>query len=62
MFGGMNRELKRMEQHLKKRPDEKLIKGYKAAMLDYEETGNEQCKIAGDIIKREMDRRGLKIE
>ena len=54
--------LKRMEKMLKKRPDEKLIAGYKKAMQDYEETGDEQCKHAGNIIKAEIDRRGLKVE
>jgi len=58
----INKELKKLEKHLKKRPDEKLIKGYKEAMKDYKDTGNEQCKYAADIIKKEIDTRGLKIE
>ena len=54
--------LKKMEKDLKGRPDEKLIAGYKRAMKDYEESGNEQIKVAADIIKKEIDSRGLKIE
>jgi RNase H-fold protein (predicted Holliday junction resolvase) len=52
----------KMKEHLKTRPDEKLIKGYKLAMTDYERTGNEQCKMAANTIKEEIDRRGLDIE
>lgn len=51
-----------MKAHLKTRPDEKLIKGYKLAMSDYERTGDERCKIAANQIKEEIDRRGLEIE
>jgi len=62
MFPNPDKEMKKMKKHLMKRPDEKLINGYKNAMKDYEETENEQCKIAADMIKQEIDRRGLKIE
>ena len=55
-------EIKKMQEHLKERPDEKLINGYKHAMKDYEETGRLECKLAGDCIKAEIDRRGIKIE
>ena len=55
-------QMKKLEKHLKKRPDHKLINGYKNAMKDYKETDNEQCKVAADIIKKEIDKRGLKIE
>jgi len=58
----VNEEITKMKEHLKTRPDEKLINGYKQAMKDYEETGNEQCKYAGEHIKAEIDRRGIKIE
>jgi len=34
----VNKELRRMEKHLKGRPDGKLLKGYKAAMKDYDDT------------------------
>ena len=56
MFPNVNKELKKLENYLKNRPDDKLIKGYKDAMKDYEETGNEQCKVAADVIKKEIDR------
>ena len=61
MFPNIEKEMKKMEKHLKSKPDEKLIKGYKEAMSDYNQTGNEQCKVAADIIKKEIDRRGLEI-
>ena len=55
------KEVKKLEKHLSKKEDEKLIKGYKNAMYDYEQTGNEHCKLAADIIKKEIDKRGLKV-
>jgi len=62
MFPNVKKAMKDMEEHLKTRPDDKIINGYKNAMKDYKETGNEQCKIAADVIKKEIDRRGLKVE
>ena len=62
MFGNVEKEMKKLEKHLMSRPDDKLIKGYKEAMTDYQTTGNEECKVAADIIKKEIERRGLKIE
>jgi len=61
MFGDIKKQLKDMEKHLKTRPDEKLISGYKNAMKDYEETGNDHCKLAAECIKKEIDRRGLTV-
>ena len=57
----LKEELKKLEAHLKKRPDEKLINGYNKAMNDYKRTKDRQIKLAADIIKKEIDRRGLKI-
>jgi len=54
--------MKKLMGDLKKKSDKKLINGYQKAMKDYEDTQNEQCKIAADIIKKEIDRRGLNIE
>lgn len=62
MFPNVEKETKKLEKHLKGKPDEKLIKGYKEAIKDYENTGDEQCKIAADIIKKEIDKRGLKLK
>lgn len=62
MMPNINKEMKKLENHLKGKPDEKLIKGYKQAMKDYKDTGNEECKAAADIIKKEIDTRGLKVE
>lgn len=53
--------MKKLEKHLMGKPDEKLIKGYKEAMNDYRTTGNEECKLAADVIKKEIERRGLDI-
>jgi len=55
-------EVEKLKEHLKGRPDLKLINGYKQAMQDYEDTMDERFKCAADIIKEEIDRRGLKIE
>ena len=55
----VKKELKKMEKHLKKADDKKLIDGYKNAMKDYEKNKNEQCKMAADLIKKEIDRRGI---
>lgn len=55
-------EVNKMQEHLKSKPDEKLINGYKEAMKDYEETGRIECKLAGDCIKAEIDRRGIEID
>lgn len=49
-----NKELKTLQKHLKTRPDAKLINGYKHAMQDYKETGDEQCKLAGDLTEKEL--------
>jgi len=62
MFPNIRKELKGMEKMLKTRPDEKLISGYKRAMKTYEKTGEIQHKHAASVIKKEIDRRGLKIE
>jgi len=62
MFPNVKKEMKKMEKHLKGRPDEKIIEGYKQAKYDYEQTNDEQIKMAMDIIKKEIDRRGLKVE
>lgn len=58
----IQKEMEKLEKYLKDRPDNKLINGYKRAMKDYEETNDERCKLSADIIKKEIDRRGLKIE
>ena len=62
MIFDLKKELKKMQKMLKDRPDEALIKGYKRAMKAYENTGEVKHKHAGSLIKKEIDRRGLKIE
>jgi len=55
-------KLKQLNKDLQKKPEEKLINGYKAANKDYKETGNYQCKIARDIIGSELKRRGIDLD
>ena len=57
----IKKELKNMQKMLKGKDDEKLIEGYKKAMIDYDITGNEQCKNAALLIKRELDDRGIEV-
>lgn len=58
--GALN-AFKLMQNDLKDKPDDKLIEGYKRASKDYEETADEKIKVARDVIKAEIDRRGLKV-
>lgn len=62
MLPNIEKEMKRLEKHLRSKSDEKIIRGYIEAMNDYKITGNIDCKNAAHIIKNEMDRRGIKIE
>jgi hypothetical protein len=54
-------KVKAMYNDLQQVPDEKLINAYKNAMKDYKEKKDEKIKTAADVIKVEIDRRGLKI-
>jgi len=58
----IKKTIKKLNAHLISRPDDKIIAGYQKAMKDYEESGNQQAKIAADLIKKEIDRRGLDVE
>jgi len=58
----VKKELKNLEKHLRTRPDDKIVNGYKRAKEDYEATGDNQKKIAMDMIKSEAERRGLDVE
>ena len=58
----MKRALKQMNADLSEKPDDKLIDGYKKAMKDYKDTGNKQCLVASELIKKELDKRGIKVE
>jgi hypothetical protein len=55
------KKVKTMYNDLEGVSDEKLINGYNKAMKDYEEKKDEKIKVAVDVIKTEIDRRGLKI-
>ena len=46
-----------LKKALKKIPDKKLSEAYQKAVKDYEETGDKKCKVASEIIKKEMDAR-----
>jgi len=59
MFDLAQIKINQMRKHLESRPDEKLINGYKKAMEDYKETNDENCLVAANEIKREIDKRGL---
>lgn len=58
----LKKELKNLDKHLRSKSDEKLIDGYKQAMIDRETTGNQQLDFVVAMIKKEIDRRGLKVE
>ena len=51
---------KQMKEYLKERTDFEVLRGYREAKADYEETKNPMVKGALDVIKKEMDRRGIK--
>jgi len=57
----LKKELKNLEKHLRTRPDNSIIEGYRKAKKEYEEIGDIQLKYAMDMIKRELDRRELDI-
>ena len=50
-----------MDKKLGETKEEKLIAGYKKAMKDFEETENQNCYIAAQFIKRELDKRNIEI-
>jgi len=50
-----------MQSHLSKRPVAKLLKGYHKARQDYLQTGKDEYKVASEIIKAELERRGIPI-
>jgi len=58
----IKKELKKMQKHLEGKPDGKLIDGYRRAMKAYENTGDIQHKHAADFIKKELDRRKIKVD
>ena len=59
MFG-LKEELEKLQKYLKERTDFEVIRGYKEAKADFEKTGNPMIEGALDIIKKELDRRGIK--
>ena len=60
-LSALKKTLKKLNNDLRDKPDEKLIDGYKAAMQDYKDTDNKECKAAADIIKKELTRRNIEI-
>ena len=61
-MNGVKKILNKMVKDLSKKPDENLIRGYKNAMKDYKETGDEQCLRAAEFIKIELDKRNIEVE
>ena len=59
METNVEKALINLSKHLKKKPDEKLISGYKKAMEDYEETKDNNCKFAAELIEKELKRREI---
>jgi len=58
----MKEMMKGLEEHLKKASDKELLRGYGKAKADFEKTGIYQVEMAMNIIKKEIDRRGLEVE
>jgi hypothetical protein len=59
MIKTAEKEIARMREHLKTKPDAALITGYNNAMDDYKKTNNMKIKLAADIIREEIISRGL---
>jgi len=58
MFGAKN-EWNKMKEYLKERTDYEVLRGYKEAKADFEETESPMIEGALNVIKEEMDRRGI---
>jgi len=56
----VKKEWNKMQEYLKERTDFEVIRGYKEAKADYEETENPMIKGALDVIIKELNRRGIK--
>lgn len=48
-----------LAKHLKNKPDDKLIIGYKEAIKDFEERKDINSKFAAEFIEKELKRRGI---
>jgi len=56
------KEVEKVVNFLQGMPNESLITGYKSAMDTFEKTQKYEHRVAAEIIKKEIERRGLKIE
>jgi len=56
----IKKQWEEMKEYLKERTDFEVIRGYKEAKADFEETNNPMIKEALDIIIEELNRRGIK--
>ena len=54
--------LKKMNNDLSDKSDEKLIAGYKNAMKDYNECGDENIRRAANVIRIELERREIDVD
>jgi len=59
MFGNMEKQLK---EHLQNASDKEVLRGYKKSKEDFERTQDPFVEVAHNIIKKEVERRGLVIE
>jgi len=59
MFENMKKQLK---EHLQNASDKEIIRGYKKSKADYERTEDPFVAVAHEIIKKEVERRGLVVE
>jgi len=55
----VEKEIKKMREYLKERTNYEVLRGYKEAKEDYERTENPMIEGAMNVIKEEMDRRGI---
>ena len=58
----MKKVVNELNYHLSTTKDEKLIEGYKSAIQDYKRSGNEEILRAAEIIKKELEKRGIEVE
>ena len=59
MKTSIEKMMESLAKHLKSKPDDKLIVGYKEAMKDYEERKDTNSKFAAEFIEKELKRRGM---
>jgi len=56
----IKKQWEEMKEYLKERTDFEVIRGYKEAKADFERTNNPMIEGALEVIKEELNRRGIK--